>query len=717
MSDRNGHGKSPWGGVLDPIAVNRLHAITENATAQSRQFARNLADPRRDIEDECGYPRLDEAISTELYKQLYDRDPVAARIVEVLPKESWQTYPEVEGPAEFVAALKELEKGLNPSGRSWHESEDSSPICSACVRADVLSRIGRFGLLLIGFDDGLRLDVPVAGSVVVRNGRNVSDSPPDPDEAETTHAVRNAEGEKETRTRLPELRQLEADRTENPTVNRYYGQDGGEYGRDERWTPTYNGDPGPAGTRNRVGDSFGESRSPNRPAGIDGDAAPDWAKVGPTGESYLPDNLAMGLGALGSDGQYFGTQFGPPEQTGTDPEDRPEGRRLGVKFLRPYSESLVQVVRWESNFRSPRFGAPVMYRVTLNDPRAAYSGIGLPLATVMVHWSRVIHLADNYATAGDANPYLAPPALQQPLNNVLALRKVYAGAGEGYWQACVAIKQFSTHPALGGDVVLDAGNLRDQAEQARNGLQRELTSVGGKWELLAPTVPALTEQVDKNIEAICVKVPCPKRVFMGSERGELASAQDDSKWNDEKRARQKFYIVPSIIAPLLDRFILVGTLPDPGDAGYTVRFPDPESESAKDRAGILLQRTQALAAYVSGGLAAQMSPEDYYEREMGYDAEEAKDIVRAAERHQEDSLDAHGDLADAAAEHDLQKTPPAGFEPKPESPPPGTGMPGGPPMPPQKLGAGQSLVHPQTGAEIAKGPPAPKPAAPKPPGA
>src|SRR6185312_9728448 len=59
-------------------------------------------------------------------------------------------------------------------------------------------------------------------------------------------------------------------------------------------------------------------------------------------------------------------------------------------YIRVFDESMVQVVQYEADIRNPRFGQPIMYLVTLNDPSQPHTGIGLPLATVRVHWSRVI---------------------------------------------------------------------------------------------------------------------------------------------------------------------------------------------------------------------------------------------------------------------------------------------------------------------------------------
>jgi hypothetical protein len=128
--------------------------------------------------------------------------------------------------------------------------------------------------------------------------------------------------------------------------------------------------------------------------------------------------------------------------------------------------------------------------------------------------------------------------------------------------------------------------------------------------------------------------------------------------------------------------------------GYKVEWPDLEALGDKDKAAIFLQRTQAWAAYVQGGLEAVVAPVDFATRFDDFDEEEANEMCEAATSHQEEALDDHGDKADAADEHDLEPTPPPGFEKKP---PPAPGMPGGPPLPPQSpitVKPGEKLVHP-----------------------
>src|SRR5690606_18105798 len=74
----------------------------------------------------------------------------------------------------------------------------------------------------------------------------------------------------------------------------------------------------------------------------------------------------------------------------------PTGKRLELLYLKAYDESLVEISSYESDISNPRYGLPIMYRVTLNDPRlSSAGGAGLEATTRDIHWTRVIHIADN----------------------------------------------------------------------------------------------------------------------------------------------------------------------------------------------------------------------------------------------------------------------------------------------------------------------------------
>jgi hypothetical protein len=291
---------------------------------------------------------------------------------------------------------------------------------------------------------------------------------------------------------------------------------------------------------------------------------------------FAPTGTAAGLYGYGSslsgtDQQYFGIQFGPSQRFAAPPKDK---RKL--LFMRVFDESLVQVVRYEWNIRNPRFGLPVMYRITLNDPRQPHSGVGLPLATVYVHWSRCVHLADNR----HASEIFGVPRMLPVLNPILDIRKIRGASAEGYWKSCFTGLSLETVPQLGGDVNVNRDELREMVFDYQNGLTRALMLMGISAKTLSPSVNDPTSHIAMHIEAICIMLGIPIRIFKGAERGELASSQDDQSWDERKRERQNNYLTPKVVVPFVDRLIQIGVLPQPG-AGQVEHGHRPYEEALR----------------------------------------------------------------------------------------------------------------------------------------
>ena len=389
---------------------------------------------------------------------------------------------------------------------------------------------------------------------------------------------------------------------------------------------------------------------------------------------------SVGGSIMGTDRQYMGVQFGASEV----PSDKPRKKGLKLLFLRAFDESLVQVVRYEWNVNNPRFGMPVMYRITLNDPRRVHSGVGLPMATVFVHWSRVLHYNDTMHQP-ESSDIFSPSRLQPVLNRVLDVRKVSAAGGEGYWQSCFAAISLETHPALGGDVAVPTG-LEQMMTDFRNKLRRDLLTTGMTAKTLPPSVVDPSPFLAALVQQICIKIPCPKRVFDGTERGELASSQDDAQWNDVVRGRQNMLVTPRLICPFIDKLIQLGVVSEPGEDGYFVDWPDLDSLNDIDKATVALTIAQAIAAFVGGNGEAAMTMAMFLKKAFSgfFTDEEVDDIVAEAEKMAEDKLADQQALAD---EHGFKPAPPDGFE----APPPPT-----PPHPPIKVKPGEKLVQPPT---------------------
>ncbi len=122
-----------------------------------------------DMDFECRWPTDIESVK---YKQLFERNGVANRVVTIWPEECWILPPEIY---ETEKAQKET-----PFEKTWKELERTMHLLSYLKRVDILSRIGRYGGLLMGLSDlgpNGRLSDPVKGveeAVVAKmNGKPV----------------------------------------------------------------------------------------------------------------------------------------------------------------------------------------------------------------------------------------------------------------------------------------------------------------------------------------------------------------------------------------------------------------------------------------------------------------------------------------------------------------------------------------------------------------
>ena len=88
--------------INDPIdanrwrsVMNRIDQVLNYQTRWSRfSTTEGETDPRRDINDECGYPAT-ENISLQDYRTMYERNPIAKKVVDLLPSHCWQVHPDV----------------------------------------------------------------------------------------------------------------------------------------------------------------------------------------------------------------------------------------------------------------------------------------------------------------------------------------------------------------------------------------------------------------------------------------------------------------------------------------------------------------------------------------------------------------------------------------------------------------------------------------------
>lgn len=303
--------------------------------------------------------------------------------------------------------------------------------------------------------------------------------------------------------------------------------------------------------------------------------------------------------------------------------------------LRCFDQVHAEIVEWYES--GPMTGHPRMYRVKLQDAETTTTDsatLGVRERDVDVHWSRVIHIADGLMSS----EFIGTPAMRPVVNDIQDLRKIYGASAEGYWRVAFPWLSFESHPNLGAKSVINKETLADEVERAKNTLDRYMATVGGTWKTISGSVTDPAFHITPRIEAICVYLGVPVRIFKGSERGELASSTDRDTWNERMMLRQQSYLTPKVIAPFLNRLIKVGVLPKPAE-GFQVEWPDLTTLSLQAKATWAVTQVNAITKYIGGGGDYLISPKDFLTKVLGFSHSEAKEILDNTQTHIDDNVD------------------------------------------------------------------------------
>jgi hypothetical protein len=310
-----------------------------------------------------------------------------------------------------------------------------------------------------------------------------------------------------------------------------------------------------------------------------------------------------------------------------------------LAYVRVVAESGAPV-HLDSNPNSNRFGEPLKYNLNI-ESYDGYSAGGQPevrMTNLMVHWTRMVHVADNLLTS----EVFGMPRMERGLNRIMDIRKVMGGSGEMFWKGGfpgLAVQQNSATPvALLPEEVKE---LKAELGAFQEGLQRYLALTGLEAKVLAGQVSDPTAHLDGNLRLLAIAYDIPMRILMGAEAGQLASGQDTKKWLDSVGKRRVDHAQPVMLMPLAERLMRVGVLPPVAhaDCPFTpdktlrlprCKWPDLYTQSEDEKADVLVKRTNALSTYVSGNAKILVPPLEYLIKFMGFSKPEAAAILEAA---------------------------------------------------------------------------------------
>lgn len=258
-----------------------------------------------------------------------------------------------------------------------------------------------------------------------------------------------------------------------------------------------------------------------------------------------------------------------------------------ILYLAPYSEGNAEIKELESDKNSSRFGLPKFYNIKFS--RESSRGIATQtlVPNSIVHYSRVIHISDGLLE----DDIFGDPRMECVWNYLDDLDKISGGSAEAFWRIVDRGMAF----VIDKDAEIseeEEAAFSDEIEDYVNKLKRYMRLKGMDVKVLGSETPDPRGAFAVTASLIAGTVGIPMRVLFGSERGELASSQDEKNFNARIKERQQSFAGPMIVHPFIDKMIEIGALPTPPN-GYSVTWPDLSTLSKQEEADVAARFAQA----------------------------------------------------------------------------------------------------------------------------
>jgi hypothetical protein len=332
------------------------------------------------------------------------------------------------------------------------------------------------------------------------------------------------------------------------------------------------------------------------------------------------------LDKLASLGRWGTLLLGFDDASSSNDMAKPVGTgRHELLYVKPLSENSAKINSWEEDASSERYGLPLIYDVSTYSPmsQVTVSGSAGMSRQIQVHCSRMIHVPGELLES----EIEGTPVLQAVYNRLIDLEKLVGASAEMFWRGA--------RPGYHGKVAegytlteSTKAELQSQIDEYENNLRRILVNEGLDLSPLAMQVADPMNHLEIQIQMISACTGIPKRILVGSERGELASSEDKSSWLETIQARREDYAETQIIRPFIARCVQYGALPK-AKKSYTVDWSDIFAASDLDKAKIGQTRASALQSYMNNPAAEiVVPPEVFYEYMLGLDEDDVEHIKK-----------------------------------------------------------------------------------------
>ena len=275
-----------------------------------------------------------------------------------------------------------------------------------------------------------------------------------------------------------------------------------------------------------------------------------------------------------------------------------------VIYLKAYGEHRVSITKYYEDPTKPEYGQPEVYNIKP----------GLTKETVMnargqstsfnpnpfdVHASRVIHAAESIT---DNDLFGIPRML--PIYNLLDdILKVAGAASETFWLMANRGMQID----IDKDMNLSAADteaLGAEVGEYEDNQSRIIKTRGVTITPLGSDVADPKNTFDVLLSLLSGATGIPRRILIGSEVAQLASAQDRANWATHIERRRVLFAEPQILNPLIRKLTALGILPEAEDIEF--KWPDAFIQNPLEKAETAAQTARSLAN-VSKALSADVS--------------------------------------------------------------------------------------------------------------
>jgi hypothetical protein len=355
-------------------------------------------------------------------------------------------------------------------------------------------------------------------------------------------------------------------------------------------------------------------------------------------DKRLHMTAAMGrLDRLAGIGEYAVMFFGLRGQTAVNPISRVRGPD-DLLHVTVFPQPSADVQTLENDETSERFGLPTLYNLTVAERTTAGSGKDTTIGgggsrsgrTVQSHWSRIVHCAESV----DDTRLYGRPRLERVYNLLDSLQLVVGSTGEGYWR--------SAHPKIHADIrdtaagqidTSDLDRLAEEIAKMVHGFQDFMRTSHTDIQQLGASIADPSGSVGVMIDLLAAASEIPKRILLGSERGELASSQDAQEWAHHTTQRQLNHAEPVIVRPTVDLLIEAGVLPEPETGEYVVKWPDLTGPNAEQRVALAERMAKAEATHAQAEMLGHpVLTKNEYREALGFTPVDELDEAYPGER-------------------------------------------------------------------------------------